>query len=82
MESHVSAQTVNITLRIWELRIPDYFSRPFSMRAIPIFDDLRRSGNIMHCVPFDKVRNEGLICDRTAVKKEHSIGEFLSLYFL
>ena len=36
----------------------------------------------MHCVLFDKVRNEGLICDRTAVKKEHSIGEFLSLYFL
>ena len=36
----------------------------------------------MYCVLFDKVRNEGLISDRTAVKKEYSIVEFLFLYFL
>ena len=52
MESHVSAQTVNITLRIWELRIPDYFSRPFSMRAVPIFDDLRSEEAETSCIVF------------------------------
>lgn len=36
----------------------------------------------MYYVLFDKVRNEGLISDRTAVKKEHSIVELLFLYFL
>lgn len=35
----------------------------------------------MHCVLFDKVRNEGLKRDRTAVKKEHSIVEFYLCIF-
>ena len=43
---------LNITLRIWELRIPDYFRRLFSMRAIPIFDYLRSEEVGTSCIVF------------------------------